>query len=151
MHHFVFCFFVCFLLQREKESATRREVAVDRLVEEINTVAGAKSEAVAAERNAAAAESERAETAAALPGPHGNTRSTGAFQSVLSECAFNVKICFLVGIIWTIFCSLTATLRGERGRKELVNTGMFLLQDLNTSHQCNIKLCKVPACGSRWL
>lgn len=36
-----------------------------------------------------------------------------------------------------------AILRGEQGRKGPANTGMCLPLALNTSHQCNIKLCKV--------
>lgn len=38
---------------------------------------------------------------------------------------------------------LPATLRGGRERKGPANTGTSLLLALNTSHQCNIKLCKV--------
>ena len=43
-----------------------------------------------------------------------------------------------------LFCRFSAaTLRGEQGRKGPANIGMCLLLALNTSHQCNIKLCKV--------
>lgn len=60
--------------QSEKESDTKRGVAVDLRAEVTNIAAGVKTEGAAAERSEAAAETERAGTAGAPPG---TTRSTG--------------------------------------------------------------------------
>lgn len=57
--------------------------------------------------------------------------------------------CFILIFFLPPLSLCVATLQGEQGRKGPANTGMCHPLALNTSHQCNTKLCKVfvmPLC-----